>query len=178
MFTKPVNTMLQMSAPDPRRPHPVEFLRSDKHPLVFSGFLSELTPPTVTVELYVKWYSLFVIQKMLYDEVIIEEVPFPDDEFCGTGESPYCDHVPNPAVVARWAASKGYVIDDAAMEMMIGRWEREYKDRYSETYVNLPEHPKPPCTLCGGKGFVEVVGLTDPALGQAINPCKCRLKED
>jgi hypothetical protein len=25
---------------------------------------------------------------------------------------------------------------------------------------------------------IEVVGLTHPELGQAINPCKCRLKED
>jgi hypothetical protein len=174
------NPILQASSPDPsvKMPLLTQWLRSPRDiPLIWSGPVILGVLPTVTVEMYVKWYSFFVV-RVGYDEVVVEEVPFPDDEFCEAGESPYCDHAPNPVVVARWAKSKGYLIDDAAIEMMIGRWEREYKETYEATYVSPPETSPEPCPLCGGKGYVPVPGLTDPKLGQGINPCKCRLKED
>jgi hypothetical protein len=177
---KPVNSILQASAPDPSyKPPPTsQWLRSSRdHQLVWSSIITLGVLPTVTVELYVKWYSLFVV-RIGYDDVVLEEVPFPGDEYCEAGESYCADHAPNPTVVARWAAKHGYDVDELAMELMIGRWEREGRNNYSTTYVGPPETPEPPCTLCEGKGYDEVVGLTDPVLGQAINPCKCRLKED
>jgi hypothetical protein len=134
----------------------------------------------VTVELYVKWYSLHVIRR-IGDEFVIEEVPFPDDiEFCKSNESAFVDHVPNPRVVARWATANGHVVDELAMELMIGRWEIEAQNNYDAVCL-LPEPPPPsqPCQHCGGKGYVEVKGLTHPVLGQAIDPCpKCALRDD
>jgi hypothetical protein len=168
---------LQMPFPDPTvRPSLRDLylpLFSLRHPLVWSGALIMGIRPTVTVEMYSKWYSLFVV-RVGYDEVTIEEFPFPDDlEFCGGNETPFLDHAPNPVVVARWALKNGFCVDDVAMETMIGRWEREYRETYGETYVEVPEPEEPtgPCATCGGKKYVPVVGLTDPELGQAINPC-------
>lgn len=174
------NSILQMPLPDPTvRPSIRESflpLFSSRHPLVWSGFLIFGQQPVVTVEMYSKWYGLFVV-RVGYDEITIEEYPFPDDlEFCAGNQTPFLDHAPNPVVVARWATKNGFYVDDVAMEMMIGRWEREYHENYSATYVECIEtEPEPeregPCATCGGKRYVPVVGLTDPVLGQAINPC-------
>lgn len=49
---------------------------------------------------------------------------------------------------------------------------------YSPNFYLANKTPKVPCTLCNGKGYIEVVGLTDSTLGQAINSCKCLLNED
>ena len=45
-------------------------------------------------------------------------------------ESPYCDHAPNPRAVYRYAQARGYQLDNEAFEMIIGRWEIEYRDNY------------------------------------------------
>ena len=179
---KGVNSIFQMSNPDPtyKQPPTAQWLRSSRdHQLVWSGPIMLGVLPTVTVELYTKWYCLCVV-RIGYDEVVVEEVPFPSDlEFC-EGETPFLDHAPNPVVVARWAAKQGYVVDDLAAELMIGRWEREYWEKYTETYVappEAPERPKSPCPLCDDKGYVPVAGLTHPELGQAINPCQCQRKD-
>ena len=110
------------------------------YPLVLSRAITPVLVGTVTVEMYLKWYGLCVIKQVVHDEVIIEQHPFPDDpEFCKPDESPYVDHVPNPKVVARWAAKMGFNIDVLAWEMMVGRWHDEalgeYGDEYEKTEI-------------------------------------------
>lgn len=88
------------------------------------GFLLVDDPgstPTLTVELYCKWYKLFLVQS----DGWIEEIPFPDDKYEPLGESPYLDHVPNPNAVQNYARVFGYEIGELALEMMIGRWALE-----------------------------------------------------
>lgn len=96
-------------------------------PLVFYG--EPLATIVVTVENYCKWYGLHLVNQS--GEVC--RVPFPDD-FCQSGETAYCDHVPNPQVVRRWAHAMGYTVCDQSIEMIIGRWELEYfaRTRYPE----------------------------------------------
>lgn len=77
--------------------------------------------PLLTVDLYVKWYSLHLVlpdgsvQRVTFGEL----EPFADDVL------PYVDHTPNPTVVEKFAAAKGYDIDELAFEMMVGRWKIE-----------------------------------------------------
>lgn len=99
-------------------------LTSRELPLVLSHGLP--IEPTVTVEFYQKWYGLVVVQP----NGNIEEVAFPDEGFCKPSESPYADHVPNPAVVMRWAKHHGYEVDPLALELMVGRWELDARNRY------------------------------------------------
>lgn len=84
---------------------------------------SHLVVPTITVALDTKWYRLFLLLPDLDSrgEHRVVELEFPDPpEFKGT---PYVDHVPNPRCVLFFARVYGYVIDDLAWELMIGRWE-------------------------------------------------------
>lgn len=53
-------------------------------------------------------------------------------------ETPYVDHVPNPKVVARFARACSYDIDILAFELMVGRWEIEVRDNYTNP-GNMPE---------------------------------------
>ena len=88
----------------------------------------------LTVECYSKWYELFLITAPVEIGHLakiqgIHFGMFDRDEFT-KGESAYCDHAPNPGVVARFAAAYGYRIDSAAFEMIVGRWELEYQEHY------------------------------------------------
>ena len=82
--------------------------------------------PTLTVELYSKWYYLYLVDP----SGLVTEIDFPDDETCPEGESPYADHVPNPRAVSAWAEKMGYDVNPLAFEMIVGRWEIEIKIRY------------------------------------------------
>lgn len=88
--------------------------------------------PVVTVEAYCKWYCLWVRFK---DRV--EEAEFPDEGEYKTLGSPYLDHAPNPRHVVRWAKRMGYVIDDLALELIVGRWELEAGRRYDDMLEEL-----------------------------------------
>lgn len=79
----------------------------------------------VCMEIYCKWYGLHLI----HPNGRVEEVPFPSDLELGT--PPYCDHVPNPMVVQRWTEKMNYLMCDLALELIIGRWEIEYKENYN-----------------------------------------------
>ena len=94
-------------------------------PLSWLYEIPEGESPVVCVELYCKWYRLHVI----HPDGTIEEFPFPDD-YLDTGETPYLDHAPNPMTVQRWAEKMNYHLCDLALELMIGRWEMEYKNNY------------------------------------------------
>lgn len=82
--------------------------------------------PTLTVELYSKWYGLFLV----YPNGEIQEMPFPYDETCPKGEVPFVDHVPNPNAVIAYADANEYLIDNLALEMIVGRWEIEIRENY------------------------------------------------
>ena len=81
----------------------------------------------LTMECYCKWYEMFLVHT---DKIV--SVGFTvlfDPRFCKE-ESAICDHAPNPRAVRRYAAANGYHLDNEALEMMIGRWELEYRDNY------------------------------------------------
>jgi hypothetical protein len=85
--------------------------------------------PIITVEHYLKWYNL---QLIMPDGGVIP-IPFPGEEFirdtdeCQTAIG---DHVVNPIVVRRFAEKMGYHLDDQAFEMIVGRWEIEFRGKY------------------------------------------------
>lgn len=114
--------------------HPLPLLSERGRQLVLSSPLTPAAAGTVTIELYGKWYDLYVIENVIHDSVTLQKHPFPDacPEFCKPDESPYVDHVPNPIVVARWAAKNGFRIDVLAWEMMVGRWHHEAQGEYGE----------------------------------------------
>jgi hypothetical protein len=76
--------------------------------------------PLITVEVYEKWYELFVIhpnrrvETLGYDKL---------EEYAGPDGSAYIDHVPNPRAVQRLANARGWHVHPLAFEMMVGRWE-------------------------------------------------------
>lgn len=74
--------------------------------------------PTLTVELYVKWYSLFLVCQCEVIQISFEEL----EEFRTGGESPFVDHVPNPGAVRRMVEHRRYVLDALAEELIVGRW--------------------------------------------------------
>ncbi len=75
----------------------------------------------LTAELYVKWYELYLVTK---SSVAI--INFADlEKHTQPAQSAYCDHVPNPAVVERFAMNNGHTIDPVFFEVCTGRWELE-----------------------------------------------------
>ena len=82
----------------------------------------------LTVELHIKWYSLFLVEGVCVSAVSYSQL----EAFAPKGESPYVDHVPNPEAVQRLCAKRGWTLDYLALELLIGRWEWEVKGTYSE----------------------------------------------
>lgn len=82
----------------------------------------------VTVELYVKWYELWLVA-CAQDHWTLESVPLFHNEYeqiaARLGMSAAVDHVPNPEVVRAWCDEKGYELDALAEELMVGRWRLE-----------------------------------------------------
>ncbi len=66
--------------------------------------------PTVTVEVYEKWYALFAVRP----DGTVEKLTTPFEA--------WSDHVPVPALVEAWADAHGYVVDWLSLELMRGRW--------------------------------------------------------
>jgi len=79
----------------------------------------------LTVECYCKWYELFLVCP---DAIV--GVDFGVLGMHSKDEAPYCDHAPNPRAVYRYAQARGYLLDNVAFEMIIGRWEIEYHEHY------------------------------------------------
>jgi len=85
--------------------------------------LCNCTPdvPTITVENYCKWYTLYVV----HPDNRVELLFFPgydnqeDVPESGVG---FIDHVPNPKAVSKMAKRLGYDIDERSYECMVGRW--------------------------------------------------------
>lgn len=109
------------------------FLKSARgFPLVFGHGNFRSSVPVLTCELYDKWYTLHLV----HPDGRVEEVCFPgaDDRFPDSmvtpGASGFCDHVPNPTEVQRMAEHLGWEVDQCSLEMMVGRWEIEYRNNY------------------------------------------------
>lgn len=83
--------------------------------------------PTITVENYLKWYDLYLIdaqgaRRYNYDE-------YADIAFPGTI---WGDHVINPAFVRELCYRKGLDVDERAFEVIVGRWVMDCEGRFSE----------------------------------------------
>lgn len=85
--------------------------------------------PTLTVELYIKWYKLYLIQplwrvtEVSFDE--IESALGSTWDWVNEG-SIQGDHVVNPKAVEKYAEQKGYTLDPLAYELLVGRWVIEH----------------------------------------------------
>lgn len=86
--------------------------------------------PQIAVELYEKWYHLFVIfpggrvetfASSLYENGFLKEFP---------GQSAFGDHIFNPLFVLYLAKVLGYEVAALSLELLIGRWELEGKRSY------------------------------------------------
>lgn len=106
------------------------------HELAYSNRYLDTHPPVVCVEFYSKWYSVYIVfpDRANNDRPgAIVEYAYPHD--CPDGESPFLDHVPNPKAIAKFAQEHGCLIDPLSWELMVGRWEIEYHNRYQSEQV-------------------------------------------
>lgn len=91
------------------------------HPLIRS--VSSDKYPVLTVEQYIKWYNLWVVHPG--GEVTAVDFPYdldlPDNE-CVVG-----DHCVNPRAFVLLANANEWYVDPVALEVVIGRWEMDYK---------------------------------------------------
>lgn len=107
----------------------------------------EWITPVLTVELYTKWYELFLIEKK-GDNFDAYSVSFGHlEDVCPVGVSPYLDHAPNPLCVKLFAHRNGYHIDELALELITGRWQIEYVES------NVMQ-----CDRCEGAGVIPLPG--------------------
>ncbi len=83
--------------------------------------------PVLTVENYCKWYTLYVLWP---EDNITSQVSFDLLEPYQGKEPAYCDHVPNPRAVELYTEAQDIDLHSEALEMIIGRWELEYKNNY------------------------------------------------
>jgi len=92
------------------------YLSNRGHPLVHCT--PPIAIPVLTVENYVKWYTLHVV----HPDGRVQEVDFPTESPAG---SAFMDHVPNPVACQKLAADKGWLWDENSLDMIWGRWRRE-----------------------------------------------------
>jgi hypothetical protein len=98
-------------------------VQSDRDiPLVADGGTDMMFTRQLTVELYEKWYSLYVVTLTPATTVVLKLEFHAMNNFAHDYESAYVDHTPNPEVVARYAGRFGMHIPELAMELMVGRW--------------------------------------------------------
>jgi hypothetical protein len=104
-------------------------------PLVYTGRHSSI--PVLTVENYLKWYDLYVVMpdetvhalgrnNWLTVEYEDAEERFNGDNFGGIHSA----HLFNPYFVQFLAEFLGFHLDEQSLEIIIGRWEREYIEQY------------------------------------------------
>jgi hypothetical protein len=98
------------------------------HPLVYQG--EPWTSPIITVENYLKWYTLYLImpdgeiRPFLYTGLILP----PESSKFGSLGSTFIDHVPNPAAVVYTAEKNKMFVDPLSFEAIVGRWFIEVKN--------------------------------------------------
>ena len=97
------------------------YLSDRGQPLVYVGSPQDL--PVLTVENYVKWYTLHVV----HPGGRVKAVNFPQASPPGGG-SAFVDHAPNPLACQQLAAKRGWVWDENSLDMIWGRWRREVEE--------------------------------------------------
>ena len=85
--------------------------------------------PTITVEAYIKWYSLFLVRPdgsvaPLHFHEVADDIEAHWD--WGNQPSILSDHIIHPRAVALYAAKYELSIDPLAFELLTGRWVIEY----------------------------------------------------
>lgn len=126
-------------------------LTSDRN-ITLSLYVWKLLLPTVTVELYVKWYELYLIAPQVDGRKSIYKIGLDElDECRPDGVSAYVDHVPNPKVVKLFAQRNGFEIDELAWDLIVGRWQNDV--------VNAMEMD---CRFCTGTGLAPTIVGTKP----------------
>lgn len=131
-------------------------LRSDRdHRLVLSASYDFSISPVLTVELYTKWYELYLLAKRPVGQgndhgtwLSLYAVSFEhldQNDVRPPGVSAYLDHAPNPQCVRIFTRQNDFHLDELAEELIIGRWQREYVD------ANVYE-----CSTCEGKARLPV----------------------
>jgi len=86
---------------------------------------------TVCIENYCKWYTPYVVKPD--GSIDAFTVTYEDlEEHCPPGEScmDSSGHVFNPRAIARMAEARGFRMDDASYELMVGRWVLEVLESY------------------------------------------------
>lgn len=83
--------------------------------------------PVITVENYIKWYTLYVI----HPDERVESLCYPGfenhlDE--PQGEMGFHDHCPNPRAVCKMAERLGYDVDEVSLDAITGRWHIEVEN--------------------------------------------------
>lgn len=117
------------------------YLSDRQIPLTFTGPLRD--KPVLCAELYMKWYSLFLIEptpsgarvtavKDLYERLcdLERESRALYTYLATTRQSVMADHIWNPVAVEHLANQNGWHLCDLTKELLIGRWELEYKENY------------------------------------------------
>ena len=90
--------------------------------------------PLLTLAAKQKWYHFALLHQ---DPHEASQVAFGElEDYCDTGESPFLDHVPNPAVVRKMCEKRGWHFDPLAWEALCGRWAAEY---YEFSWTTPPE---------------------------------------
>jgi hypothetical protein len=91
--------------------------------------------PVLTVELYCKWYTPYLVMPGgTVQAADIEDL----EDFVSCDESAWggSTHVWNPDAIVRLCNARKWTLCDLSHELMIGRWMREHKDQF--------EHAKDP----------------------------------
>lgn len=100
-------------------------------PLVYTG-LPPQHRPILTVENYLKWYNLHVIDQSGKVTKVCDHPDFnaADSKIVdGAAVSVFSDHVWNPAYVEALAEALNLEVCDRSMEIIIGRWVSEIEER-------------------------------------------------
>jgi len=84
-------------------------------------FVTIAARPLVTVENYAKWYDLWLVLAF-ENEVLPISFSNLEPTAARLDEAAYCDHTPNPGVVAAYAVKRGWHVDPEAMKEMLERW--------------------------------------------------------
>ena len=123
-------------------PHaPVVIVSTRGFPLALD---SEATFPCMAVEMYGKWYGLYLVQGNLNSCTVTRWNPSPKDEDA-SGSWIFGDHVFNPATLRKCGLPAP--IDPRSWELIVGRYftvcrERDFPEMQAELYHHETKTPK------------------------------------
>jgi hypothetical protein len=96
-------------------------------PLVYSGMPCDV--PVITVENYMKWYELHLVNPD-YSVTVFDHIAYHYHELSRefSGVTLVGDHMWNPSYVMELAIRTGYILCNESIEMITGRWVRDHLD--------------------------------------------------